>query len=48
MSFFVGLGTGFSDLLAFENKLENKAIFYEEPDLETWIWWRRSGGNFGL
>ena len=33
---FVGcLGNRFSDFSGVENKLENKAVFNEKPDLET-------------
>ena len=32
--FFGGLGIVFSDFLAFENKLESKAFFYEIPNLK--------------
>ncbi len=31
-------GAVFLIFLAFENKLENKAIFDAKPDLEPWIW----------
>ena len=29
----------FSDILSFENKLENETIFDEIQNLKFWIWW---------
>ena len=48
LSFFRGLGKGFSGCLGLENKLENETCFSEKTDSEKWIWVCKSVGIWAL